>query len=74
MYTQRFDLIHFRDMFATFTDEQWRLIYKQAYDNLLPGGWIEQAETGVRYATELHIYTLSRELISQQLEVRRWHL
>lgn len=48
MYMQRFDLIHLRDMFATFTDEEWSLIYKQAYDNLLPGGWIEQAETGIR--------------------------
>lgn len=40
----RFDLIHLRDMFGSFTDEQWRLIYKQAYKNLAPGGWIEQVE------------------------------
>lgn len=25
-----------RDLFGPFSDEQWRLVYKQAYDNLVP--------------------------------------
>ena len=29
---------------GAFSDEQWRLFYKQAYKNLVPGGWIEQLE------------------------------
>lgn len=44
----RSDLIHMRDMlFGTFTPEQRRLVYKQAYNILAPGGWIEQMETGI---------------------------
>lgn len=35
------------DLFGSFTDEQWRLVYKQAYNNLAPGGWIEQVEAGI---------------------------
>lgn len=40
------------DLFGSFTHEQWRLLYKQAYNNLLPGGWIEQAETGIHWTTD----------------------
>lgn len=43
----QYELIHIRDLFAAFTDEQWRLVYKQAFNNLAPGGWLEEAETGV---------------------------
>lgn len=31
-------------MYGSFSNEQWRLLYKQAYNNLAPGGWIEQME------------------------------
>lgn len=48
MYQQKFNLVHLRYMLGSFTDEQWRLVYKQAYDNLAPGGWIEQLEPGIR--------------------------
>ena len=34
MYSQKFDLIHLRMMHGSFTDEQWRLVYKQAYNAL----------------------------------------
>lgn len=44
-FPQRFDLIHLRDMVDSFTDEQWCLLYKQAYKNLVPGGWVEQYES-----------------------------
>ena len=48
MFENKFDFIHIRDMFASMTDRQWDGVYKQAYENLIPGGWIEQAETGVQ--------------------------
>lgn len=43
----KYHLIHLRDMLGSFTNEQWELVYKQAYDNLAPGGWIEQIETSL---------------------------
>lgn len=43
-----FGLIHMRYMLGSFSDEQWRLVYKQAYNNLAPGGWIEQLEPDIR--------------------------
>lgn len=36
-----------RELFGSFSDEQWRLVYKQAYNNLAPGGWIEHVETSI---------------------------
>ena len=48
MFAQPFQLIHIRYMLGAFTDEQWRLLYKQAYKNLAPGGWIEQLEPGIK--------------------------
>lgn len=39
-------------MFASFTDEQWRLVYKQAYNNITPGGWIEQLEQGLMHYSD----------------------
>ena len=41
-----------RDLFGSFTDEQWRLVYKQAYDNLAPGGWIEQCESSIAWTSD----------------------
>ncbi|KAJ5345780.1 hypothetical protein N7452_003784 [Penicillium brevicompactum] len=43
-----FDFIHMRLMYGAFTDEGWDQVYKQAYDALEPGGWIEQMELDVR--------------------------
>ena len=43
----KYDLVHIRDLFGSFNAEQWRLLYKQAYHNIVPGGWIEQFETSV---------------------------
>lgn len=31
-----FDLIHLRDMFGSFADSQWDLLYSQPYANLAP--------------------------------------
>lgn len=54
-YKERFDLIHMRDMFGAFTDSQWTGVYKQAYKNLMPGGWIEQVEPGITYVLFLSL-------------------
>ena len=48
-FNQRWDLIHLRWLSGAFTEEQWRLLYKQAYKNLLPGGYIEQVEPSVNW-------------------------
>lgn len=41
---QKFDLVHLRWMLGAFTKQQWTEVYKQAYENLAPGGWIEHLE------------------------------
>ncbi|CAG8358637.1 unnamed protein product [Penicillium salamii] len=47
-WRESFDFIHMRLMYGAFTDEGWEQVYKQAYDALEPGGWIEQMELDVR--------------------------
>ncbi|KAK5055388.1 hypothetical protein LTR84_013138 [Exophiala bonariae] len=47
-FRENFDLIHMRLMLGAFTDNEWRDVYRKAYDNLKPGGWIEQVELDVR--------------------------
>lgn len=39
-----FDLVHLRWMLGSFSAEQWRGVYRQAWENLKPGGWIEHLE------------------------------
>ncbi|KAJ5611373.1 hypothetical protein N7510_008092 [Penicillium lagena] len=41
---EQFDLIHMRIMISSFEPQEWDRVYKQCYDNLRPGGWIEQLE------------------------------
>lgn len=36
-------------MYGSFTDEEWKLVYEQAYKYLGPGGWIEQIEPNITY-------------------------
>ncbi|KXG51517.1 uncharacterized protein PGRI_089100 [Penicillium griseofulvum] len=43
-----FDFIHMRLMLGAFTGDEWDQLYKQCYDALTPGGWIEQIELDVR--------------------------
>ncbi|OQD90538.1 hypothetical protein PENANT_c001G00487 [Penicillium antarcticum] len=38
------DLIHMRGMSGSFEPPEWDRVYQQCYDNLKPGGWIEQLE------------------------------
>ena len=44
LYAEKFDLIHLRFLVGAFERGQWRGIYKQAYEKIAPGGWIEQVE------------------------------
>lgn len=37
-----FDFVHIRAMYGSISD--WSALYKQAYDALMPGGWIENFE------------------------------
>ena len=41
-WKERFDLIHIRQFMGALSTAQIDEFYKQAYDNLVPGGWIEQ--------------------------------
>ncbi|OQE90316.1 hypothetical protein PENNAL_c0012G10148 [Penicillium nalgiovense] len=47
-WREPFDFIHMRLMYGAFPPEGWHTLYKQAYDALEPGGWIEQMELDVR--------------------------
>ena len=47
-FTQTFDLIHLRLLVGAFEDRQWHGVYKQAYENLVPGGWIEHVDIDVQ--------------------------
>ncbi|CAP86336.1 Pc20g10070 [Penicillium rubens Wisconsin 54-1255] len=47
-WREPFDFIHMRLMLGSFTPEGWDQLYKQCYDALTPGGWIEQVELDVR--------------------------
>lgn len=43
-WSQGFDLVHIRQMAGAFPIPEWERLYRQAYDSLEPGGWIEQVE------------------------------
>ncbi|KAJ5655858.1 hypothetical protein N7507_007808 [Penicillium longicatenatum] len=51
-WKEPFDLIHIRLMYGAFPPEGWEQLYKQAYDALAPGGWIEQMEFDVRVRSD----------------------
>ena len=48
----KFDLIHMRLMLGAFTDTEWDDIYQKCFDNLEPGGYIEQLEPDVRVMSD----------------------
>ncbi|KAJ5557369.1 hypothetical protein N7513_002958 [Penicillium frequentans] len=43
-WQSNFDLVHLRIMIGSFDAAEWDRVYKRIYDNLRPGGWIEQLE------------------------------
>jgi trans-aconitate methyltransferase len=45
-YHSKFDYIHIRGMSGSISD--WPRLMKQAYDNILPGGWIEAVDFEMR--------------------------
>lgn len=38
------DLVHIRLMNGSLPHAEWDKLYKRAYDNLEPGGWIEHTD------------------------------
>lgn len=60
-FEEKFDVVHLRAMEAAFSD--WPAIYQQAFENLRPGGIIENQ------AQEARIYSLDKELPEA---VSRW--
>lgn len=52
VWNGKFDLIHIRLLYGSFTEEQWTELYKQCYDNLNPGGWIEQIEPDLEFRSD----------------------
>ncbi|EMC98318.1 hypothetical protein BAUCODRAFT_32337 [Baudoinia panamericana UAMH 10762] len=57
LYHHRFDYVHLRLMAGCFAD--WPNLFRQAYENLEPGGWIELQDYGlpVRSTDNTHIGT-----------------
>ncbi|KAJ6003805.1 hypothetical protein N7540_012945 [Penicillium herquei] len=43
-YNEKFDLIHLRILACAFSPKETDKLMKQIYDNLAPGGWVEQME------------------------------
>ncbi|OBT98479.1 hypothetical protein VE01_03534 [Pseudogymnoascus verrucosus] len=51
-WNNKFDLIHLRLLLGAFKQDEWAKLYRQCYDNLQPGGWIEQVELDVRVMSD----------------------
>lgn len=47
VWRHKFDLIHMRYFFGSLTDQEWVDLYEKCFENLAPGGWIEQLEPDV---------------------------
>ncbi|KAJ5110544.1 hypothetical protein N7532_001079 [Penicillium argentinense] len=47
-WRESFDFIHIRQLLGAFDEEGWAELYKKCYENLTPGGWLEQMEFDVR--------------------------
>ncbi|KAJ5832524.1 hypothetical protein N7474_000835 [Penicillium riverlandense] len=45
-WREPFDLIRMRNMIGSFDQNEWARVYQQCYNQLRPGGWIEQLECG----------------------------
>ncbi|KIX07729.1 uncharacterized protein Z518_02383 [Rhinocladiella mackenziei CBS 650.93] len=48
--SMKFDLVHLRYMFGAIKD--WAALYKQSFDNMNSGGWIEQLEIEIKASTD----------------------
>ncbi|KAJ5928422.1 hypothetical protein N7466_007378 [Penicillium verhagenii] len=47
-WTDKFDLIYLRHMLGSFDWDGWATLYNNCYENLEPGGWIEQFEFNIQ--------------------------
>lgn len=46
-WNKSFSLVHFRFLLGAFSVQEWKRLYKQIYNNLAQGGWVEQLEIGL---------------------------
>lgn len=46
-WNKSFSLVHLRFLLGAFSVQEWKRLYKQIYNNLAPGAWIEQLEIGL---------------------------
>ena len=51
-WRHQFDLIHMRLMLGAFTDSDWANVYAKCFNQLKPGGYIEQVELDVRVMSD----------------------
>lgn len=51
-WSEKFDLIHVRCILGSVTAEETEALYKQAFEKLAPGGWIEQLEPEVKISCD----------------------
>ncbi|KAJ5923738.1 S-adenosyl-L-methionine-dependent methyltransferase [Penicillium verhagenii] len=47
-WSEKFDLIYLRHMLGSFDWDGWATLYNNCYENLEPGGWIEQFEFNIQ--------------------------
>ena len=48
----KFDFIHIRQLLGAMSRADWKDLYKKAYENLQPGGWIEQVEGDIGFCSD----------------------
>lgn len=47
-WNKKFDLVHLRLLIGAFSQEDMAALYRKAWNNLEPGGWIEHVECDIR--------------------------
>ena len=48
----KWDLIHIRYCLGSFSNEQWDYVYRQSYETLASGGWLEHVENDIGWWTD----------------------
>lgn len=56
-WSTKFDFVHLRHLAGGLSHREWEELYRRIYDNLQPGGWIEQVDLGAQL-TFLLVYIL----------------
>ena len=60
----QFDFVHIRLLNSICPTMEWGKLYKQAYQNLAPGGWIDHINVRILFSD------LSKSLIFRRLSLR----